>query len=236
MISKRMKKHIEKLAHKSLRSSHVQKIKDALFISKTNTLYSKDIKAICGNITGAVYGAIYRMALNGQIELYMKKFHQMKEHIVISTVKKNTKPLYRLRYHWRDASENPTQIQLVPPSPMPTIPKERKVEDMNVDELTKLIKKAELARLELMLQQRYQGADPLAAEGVCEVLRKYGVADPIGLLHIEPNSSFATYTATEQMPIVITIENGGRVKTLSCAHITLHGSPLVEAIKDSAKK
>lgn len=235
MITKRIKDHIETLAHKSLKSTHVKKIREALFKSKSQILYSKDLKEICGKITGAVYGAIYRMALVGEIDLYMKKFHMMKEQIIIKVPNKKVKPLYLVRYEWRDSSGNAKQIQLVPPSPMP-IKSKRSIEDMNVDELTKLINKAEKARLELMLKNRYDGADPLVKEGVCEVLRKYAVADPIALLHIEAQSSFATYTATEQMPIVITIENGGRVNTLSCAHVTLHGTPLVQAIRDSGQK
>ncbi len=235
MITKRMKAHIEKLAHKSLKSSHVQKIRDALFKSKSQILYSKDLKKICGNITGAVYGALYRMALSGEIELYMKKYHMMSEQIIVKVPNKKVKPLYLARYEWRDSPGNAKQIQLVPPSPMP-IKSGRSIEDMNVDELTKLINKAEKARLELMLKNRYDGADPLVKEGVCEVLRKYAVADPIALLHIDKNASFATYTATEQMPIIITIENGGRVNTLSCAHVTLHGTPLVKAIKESSNK
>jgi hypothetical protein len=230
-----MKSHIQRLAHKTAKSGHVRKIRDALSLSKSKSLNTSELRKICGTATGSVYGALYRMALDGEIELYMKKYHVMIEQIFVRAPRPSEKPAYIHRKQWRDGAGKPKQIQLVPPSPTPIKPKQRQIGEMNVDELTKLIEKAEKARLEIMLKERYEGADFVAKSSVCDVLRQYGVADPIALLHLHKDGSFATYTATNDMPIVITIENGGQVKTIKCQHVTLHGTKLVQAIKESAK-
>jgi hypothetical protein len=227
---------LEPKAHKTDKSIYIKSILDLLDNKPDYAFSSTELINAVGS-GGAVYGAIYRLAITQQIQFYSKRYHhvpsKIKGSFIVRSIKSKT-ALYGIKSLYKDEEIIPTTLIPTTPTPIQQ-PLWASVEDMGLHELTDLINKAETARLELMLKQRYEGADFIATQSVCDVLRKYKVADPIALLYIGDDCSFATYTATKQMPIVITAEINGQVKTMSCAHVTLHGNSLVKAIADSSK-
>ena len=264
-LSMKIEEDLLPRAHKGDKSKHLKTILALVAQDKKRAYSTKEIMQACGSTGGAVYGAIYRLAVTQQIEYYDKKYHVMpksgRDRFAIRAI--GALPaLYMTRPQWRDAKRKeaalspqivpntPTPIEHAPipkthPAPNHTRPLPHKgdtqqplwvpVEGMSIDELNNLIQRAQKARLERMLQDRYDGADFVAKEQVCEVLRGYGIADPVALVHQKGEIAFLTLTATDDMPIVASFGDRDGAQTLQCTHITLHGAPLVLTLAEAYK-
>lgn len=230
-LSEKIEVDLEPKAHKGDSSMHIKPILDLLNANPDRAYTSAEIISKIGS-GGSVYGAIYRLAITEQIEFYGKKYHIMPSKTKGSFVVRSCggrDALYITKSAYRDEPKpEPTPI---PTTPTPIQrPLWASVEDMQVDELTNLIERAEKARFERMLSARYDGADFTIKEQVCEALRGYGIADPVALAHQKGEIGLLTATAIEGMPIVVTIGTDDQVKTIQCKHISLHGAPLVLAL------
>lgn len=243
---------LEPKAHKSDKSKHIKQILHLVKNEKDRIFTSRELISIVG-MAGSVYGALYRLAITQQIEFYCKKYHCMPSTVDGSFVVRSCGDrgmLYPVKPDWRDEPrpEAKQETTLIPTTPTPIehpAPKHTKVqahqgktqqplwvpvEGMSIDELTNLIERAEKARLERMLDDRYDGADFVVREQVFDVLRDYGVADPVALAHQKGEVGLLTATAIEGMPIVVTIGTEEGASTVQCKHISLHGAPLVLAL------
>ena len=211
-----------------------KKILDILESAQDQIFTLRDICSKNGRHNGSFWASAYHMAAQGLIGFADRKYHVWGASILAKyNMRVRTVVWHKslaiedvvIREQWADLEPRQVQAPLFAGD----------VATLSNADLDKLIKRVQEERFERLLKARYDGGDVNTCKPVMEALRGVGVADPVAYMHSDQTCTFATMTATKEMPIKITIKSKGKeARTIDdIEHITLHGLPVVATLKSA---
>ncbi len=237
-LNSKIKDHLKKYATSS--PEYEAKILHYLNKNKNEIVFLRDIMEYYNSKSSTFYNSLYRLALTDQIGFVDRRFHIFNAHPKLSKISKR----YRTACWHKCFDSSP----VIPIRAQYVIYKSSKeiqpslfgddLETLSTQDLDKLIARAQTEKMNRMLEDRYLGGIAHITDPIKEVLKSYGVADPVALVHASAESCFLTLTATKSMPVKITYRPIGvsHCETVDVEHITLHHAPVVSTINDAYKR
>tara|TARA_R100000734_G_C3316760_1_gene109423 strand:+ start:852 stop:1631 length:780 start_codon:yes stop_codon:yes gene_type:complete len=249
-INHKIRKDLIERSHPS--PSHAAQILAYLIANRKKPVSLSVISEQMRKSGPATWPAAYDMAAMGKIGFADRKYHLFDTHAELKKLSKKQRIAVwhkdldikvAIRPKWATITNNQPQIsrEQIQDSSISLEPVQPSLFDMDPmhmsnDELDAMIKRLKALKITREIEKRYEGAPTKHKEALSSVLKAYGVADPVALVHADEKITFLTLTNTKAMPLQVTIKQAGKpCETVYLEHITLYRAPVISAIQEAYK-
>lgn len=235
-INRRIRADLFDRGHSS--PSYNAKILAYLLQHKNEPISLGALVAHYGKTTASFWRSAYYLAATHQIGFADRKYHNFDSCDLLRNMPKKQRVIVwhkslnvnaKIQIQW-SSYEPVTAVQ-------PSLFAPDDFESMSNDQLDQLLHRLTKERLDRACTDRYKGIVDTSATktNLIDRLKKYNVADPVALLHVDDDISFLTLTETKQMPIhaIIKRANADACESVYLDHITLLHKPLIATIQEA---